>query len=81
MTEELNRIWHIDMQLDTTEQDRKEGLDGTIEFTKIGLIDWLLSDEYTKDYCSDCLDYTISDEQLKHLLSEINSDWKVLNIK
>ena len=77
----LNNIWHIDMQLDTTEQDRREGLDSTIEFTKIGLIDWLLTDEYTKEYCEDCLTYDISDEDLIHLLSEIDSDWKVLSIK
>ena len=77
---DLNKIWHIDMQLDVTEAEKQDGLDGTIKFTKIGLIDWLLTDEYTKDYCADCLNYQISDEDLKHLLSEIDSDWKVLSI-
>ena len=76
----LNNIWHIDMQLDTTEQDKREGLDSTIEFTKTGLIDWLLTDEYTRDYCEDCLNYDVTDEELKHLLRELNSDWKVLEI-
>ena len=81
MAENLYKTWHIDMQLDVTEQDKLEGLDSTIEFTKTGLIDWLLTDEYTKDYVADCLDYNITDEQLIHLLSEIDSDWKVLSIK
>lgn len=77
---DLNKIWHIDMQLDVTEEERKNGIDGTVEFTKIGLIDWLLTDEHTKDFFSDCLSYKTSDEDLKKLLSEYCYDWKVLSI-
>ena len=80
MANDLDKIWHIDMKLDLTEQDKLEGLDTTVKFTKIGLIDFLLTDEYTKDYVAECLDYSISDDDLKHLISEINYDWKVLSI-
>ena len=77
----LNDIWHVDMQLDLTSQDKAEGLTPVVEFTKIGLIDWLLNDADYGEYCKDVLSYEISDSDLKQLLSEINSDWKVVKIE
>lgn len=80
--ENLNKIWHIDMQLDTTEKDKQNGLDGTIKFTKIGLIDWLLTDEITKDFFNESeLNYEITDDDLIKLLREYCYDWEVLSIE
>ena len=41
----LNSIWNIDAHLDLTIQDIEEGLTSNVEFTKIGLIDYINNDE------------------------------------
>ena len=79
--EDLSNIWVVDMWLDN--MDSKDGHD-TIEFTKIGLIDWL-NGEY-EDYNStneadlEMIPKDITNEQLKREVS----DWcegKVVAIK
>lgn len=81
MKNNLNNIWHIDMQLDLTESEIKEELTPIVEFTKIGLIDWLLLDDLTQDFFKNCINYQTSDNDLKSLLNEFCSDWKVLKIE
>ena len=59
------------MFLDTVEGDPEPG---PVEFTKIGLIDYL-NDEYDEE-----IPYSISDEDLKHTIAEL-TDWEFKYIK
>ena len=68
---DLDKIWGIEMFLDTVEGDPEPG---PVEFTKIGLIDYL-NDEYDEE-----IPYSISDEDLKHTIAEL-TDWEFKYIK
>lgn len=64
----LNNIWKVNMHLDLTTQDIEEGLDECVEFTKIGLIDYI-NNEFS-DELGYKINYNIDDTCLKTVVEE-----------
>ena len=76
----LNNIWRVNMHLDLTSKDREEGLDECVEFTKIGLIDYI-NNEYSEEF-GYTINYNMADEGLKIIVEQdLGMDYKVEEIR
>lgn len=73
----LNSIWNIDAHLDLTIQDLEEGLTSNIEFTKIGLIDYINNDELLN---VEKLDYNVDDALIKEIIKE-DLGWDLIEVR
>ena len=73
----LNSIWNIDAHLDLTIQDLEEGLTSNIEFTKIGLIDYINNDELLN---VEKLDSNVDDALIKEIIKE-DLGWDLIEVR
>ena len=73
----LNSIWNIDAHLDLTIQDIEEGLTSNIEFTKIGLIDYINNEELLN---VEKLDYNVDDALIKEIIKE-DLGWDLIEVR
>ena len=73
----LNSIWNVDAHLDLTIQDIEEGLTSNIEFTKIGLIDYINNAELLD---VEKLDYNVDDALIKEIIKE-DLGWDLIEVR
>ena len=73
----LNSIWNVDAHLDLTIQDLEEGLTSNIEFTKIGLIDYINNEELLN---VEKLDYNVDDALIKEIIKE-DLGWDLIEVR
>lgn len=73
----LNSIWNIDAHLDLTIQDIEEGLTSNVEFTKIGLIDYINNEELLN---VEKLDYNVDDALIKDIIKE-DLGWDLIEVR
>lgn len=74
----LNSIWNVDAHLDLTIQDIEEGLTSNVEFTKIGLIDYINNEEVLLE--DEKLNYNIEDEELEEVIKEYLG-WDLIEVR
>ena len=74
----LNSIWNVDAHLDLTIQDIQEGYTSNVEFTKIGLIDYVNNSDVLQE--DEKLNYNIEDKELEEVIRE-NLGWELLEVR
>ena len=77
-TSSLNSIWNVDAHLDLTIQDLEEGLTSNVEFTKIGLIDYVNNSDVLSE--DEKLNYNIEDDELEEVIKEYLG-WELLEVR